>query len=54
MAGEDYNLYGGEEAFRQPGGPAAHGSLHTGNQSFRLSVRQEEAEEDIHVTLEPS
>ena len=31
--------YGGEEAFQQPGGPAAHSSLRAGNGSVRLSVR---------------
>ena len=35
--------YGGEEAFRQPGGPAAHSSLCATNQNgTHLSVRQEE------------
>ena len=34
--------YGGEEAFRQPKGPAAHSSLRAGNRSVHLRVRQEE------------
>ena len=35
-----------EEAFGQPGGPAAQGSLRAGNRSVHWSVRQEEGEEE--------
>ena len=41
LAGADC---GGEEAFRQPGGPAVHSSIHAGNLYVHLSVRQEEEE----------
>ena len=41
LAGGDY---GGEEAFRQSGGPTTQSSLRAGNQSVHLSDRQEEEE----------
>ena len=48
--------YGGEKALRQPGGPAAHGSLRAWNQiSVHLSVRQKEdrvAYERHHTIIE--